>query len=32
MITKTVSLDDAGAALADWDANPGAVCKIHVEL
>lgn len=32
VITKTVSLDDAGAALADWDANPGAVCKIHVEL
>jgi 2-desacetyl-2-hydroxyethyl bacteriochlorophyllide A dehydrogenase len=32
VITKTVSLDDAGAALAEWDANPGAVCKIHVEL
>ena len=32
VITKTVSLDDAGAALADWDANPGAVCKIHVQF
>ncbi len=32
VITKTVSLDNAGAALADWDANPGAVCKINVEL
>jgi 2-desacetyl-2-hydroxyethyl bacteriochlorophyllide A dehydrogenase len=32
VITKTVSLDDAGAALADWDANPGKVCKIHVEM
>jgi 2-desacetyl-2-hydroxyethyl bacteriochlorophyllide A dehydrogenase len=32
VITKTVSLDDAGAALADWDAHPGAICKIHVEL
>ncbi len=32
VITKTVTLDDAGAALAAWDANPGAVCKIHVEF
>ena len=32
VITKTVPLDDAGAALDDWDANPGAICKIHVEL
>jgi L-galactonate 5-dehydrogenase len=32
VITQTVSLDDAGAALAAWDANPGAVCKIHVEI
>jgi L-galactonate 5-dehydrogenase len=32
VITKTVSLDDAGRALADWDANPGAVCKIHVQF
>jgi 2-desacetyl-2-hydroxyethyl bacteriochlorophyllide A dehydrogenase len=30
IITKTVSLDDAGAALAGWDANPRAICKIHV--
>lgn len=32
VITKTVPLDDAGTALADWDANPGAVCKIHVQF
>jgi L-galactonate 5-dehydrogenase len=32
VITTTVSLDDAGAALADWDANPSAICKIHVEI
>jgi 2-desacetyl-2-hydroxyethyl bacteriochlorophyllide A dehydrogenase len=32
VITKTVSLDDAGAALADWDANPGPICKIHIAL
>jgi L-galactonate 5-dehydrogenase len=32
VITKTVDLDEAGAALADWDANPGKVCKIHVQM
>jgi 2-desacetyl-2-hydroxyethyl bacteriochlorophyllide A dehydrogenase len=32
VITKTVPLEDAGAALAAWDENPGAVCKIQVEL
>jgi threonine dehydrogenase-like Zn-dependent dehydrogenase len=32
VISKTVSLDDAGEALADWDANPGKICKIHVEM
>lgn len=32
VITRTVSLDEAGAALAEWDANPGAVCKIQVEI
>jgi 2-desacetyl-2-hydroxyethyl bacteriochlorophyllide A dehydrogenase len=32
VITRTCSLDEAGAALAAWDANPAAVCKIHVEL
>lgn len=31
-ITRTVSLSEAGAALADWSANPGAVTKIHVAL
>jgi 2-desacetyl-2-hydroxyethyl bacteriochlorophyllide A dehydrogenase len=32
VITKVVSLEGAGAALAAWDAHPAAVCKIHVEL
>jgi 2-desacetyl-2-hydroxyethyl bacteriochlorophyllide A dehydrogenase len=32
VITRTVPLDDAGAALADWSANPGNICKIQVEL
>jgi L-galactonate 5-dehydrogenase len=32
VISKTVSLDDAGTALADWDAHPAAICKIHIEL
>jgi hypothetical protein len=32
VITKTVPLDEAGAALSAWNANPGSVCKIHVEL
>jgi L-galactonate 5-dehydrogenase len=32
VITQVVSLDEAGAALANWDANPASVCKIHVEL
>jgi len=32
VITKTVSLDDASQALASWDAKPGAICKIHVEI
>jgi threonine dehydrogenase-like Zn-dependent dehydrogenase len=32
VITRVVSLDDAGAALADWSANPGPVTKIMVDL
>lgn len=32
VVTKTVSLDEAGAALSEWDANPVAICKIHVNL
>ncbi len=31
VITRTVSFDQAGAALADWDANPAAVTKILVD-
>jgi threonine dehydrogenase-like Zn-dependent dehydrogenase len=32
VITKVVPLEDAGTALAAWDANPAAICKIHVEI
>jgi len=32
VITRAVPLDEAGAALREWDANPSAVCKIHVEF
>jgi len=31
-VTRTVSFAEAGQALADWSANPGAITKIHVEL
>lgn len=31
-VTRTVPFADAGQALADWAANPGAVTKIHVEV
>lgn len=30
VISRTVSLNDAGAALADWSANPGPITKIMV--
>lgn len=32
VITKTVSLEDAPAALAAWSENPGEITKIHVRL
>jgi threonine dehydrogenase-like Zn-dependent dehydrogenase len=32
VITRVVSLDDAGAALAEWSVNPGPVTKIMVDL
>lgn len=32
MLTKTYSFADAGAALADWDAAPGRVCRMSVKL
>jgi hypothetical protein len=31
-VTRTVSFAEAGQALTDWSANPGAITKIHVEL
>lgn len=31
-ITRTVPFNEAGAALADWAANPGRITKIHVEV
>ncbi|MEN8662173.1 MAG: zinc-binding alcohol dehydrogenase family protein [Lentimonas sp.] len=32
VITKTVPIEDAAAALAAWSENPGAITKIHVSL
>ena len=32
VISKTVSLDDAGAALADWAANAKGITKIMVDF
>lgn len=32
VISKTVSLDDAGAALADWAINPKGITKIMVDF
>lgn len=32
MLTKTYSFADAGAALSDWDAAPGTVCRMAVKL
>lgn len=31
-VTRVVTLDDAPAALGAWDADPGAVTRIHVDL
>lgn len=31
-VTRTVPFLEAGQALADWSADPGSICKIHVEL
>ncbi len=31
-VTRTVPFSEAGQALADWSANPGAITKIHVEV
>ncbi|RRB00930.1 zinc-binding alcohol dehydrogenase family protein [Larkinella rosea] len=32
VISRVVSLDDAGQALADWSANPGPITKIMVDF
>ncbi|WP_080057506.1 zinc-binding alcohol dehydrogenase family protein [Spirosoma aerolatum] len=32
VISRMVSLDEAGAALADWSANPGPITKIMVNF
>ena len=32
MLTRTYAFDDAGQALADWDAAPGKVCRLAVKL
>jgi L-galactonate 5-dehydrogenase len=31
-VTRVVGLQDAPGALRDWDADPGAVTRIHVDL
>jgi threonine dehydrogenase-like Zn-dependent dehydrogenase len=31
-ITRTVSFDEAGAAMAAWDANPAAITKIQIRV
>ncbi len=31
-VTRSVSLDDAGNALAEWDRTPGAITRIHVNV
>ncbi len=32
VISRTVSLNEAGAALAEWSSNPGPITKIMVDL
>jgi threonine dehydrogenase-like Zn-dependent dehydrogenase len=32
VISRRVSLDDAGAAMEEWNADPGAICKVMLEL
>jgi 2-desacetyl-2-hydroxyethyl bacteriochlorophyllide A dehydrogenase len=32
VITKTVSLADAPAAMTDWSNDPGSICKIQIDL
>ena len=32
VISKSVSFEDAPAALATWSENPGQITKIHVTL
>jgi 2-desacetyl-2-hydroxyethyl bacteriochlorophyllide A dehydrogenase len=31
-VTRVVSLDEAGAALGDWSADPASITRIHVDL
>ena len=32
LVSRVVALEQAGAALADWSADPGSVSKIHVDV
>jgi threonine dehydrogenase-like Zn-dependent dehydrogenase len=32
VVSKIVSLDEAGKAIEDWDKNPGAITKIMVDI
>jgi hypothetical protein len=31
-VSRVVALEEAGAALAQWSADPGGVSKIHVDV
>jgi len=31
-ITRTVAMDEAGRAMAEWNADPGSFVKIHVQV
>ncbi len=32
LVSRVVTLEDAGAALAEWSADPGRVSKIHIDV
>ena len=32
LVSRVVPLEEAGAALAEWSADPGGVTKIHVDV
>ena len=32
VVSRRVSLDEASAAMEDWNADPGAICKMMLDL